>query len=66
MKNFKDSDYYKSGRILESAKKGNILSVQKFLEQKEKRIIEYDKNPALCHNCNKKLSYEKRKNIYDF
>lgn len=64
MGNFKDSEYYKSGKILESAKKGSIIGLEKIQEQKNQRILEYDQNPNKCVLCDKELSYEKRKNRF--
>lgn len=64
MGNFKDSDYYKSGRILENIKKGSILGSKKLIELKNKRIDEYNKKPKLCLFCNNKLEYKKRINKF--
>ena len=60
----KESDYYKSGRILKSLEKAALVAVDKNKSLKKYRIIEYEKNPKLCLCCNGALNYEKRKNQY--
>lgn len=64
MSNFKESDYYKSGKILENAKAGSILGTKKLKELKINRIVIYNENPNKCKFCNKDLVYEKRRNIF--
>jgi len=64
MGNFKDSDYYKSGKILENIKIGSILGSKKLKELKNERVIKYNDNPKLCLECSKKLLYDKRKNNF--
>ena len=64
MGDFKNSDYYKSGKILENAKIGSILGSKKLIELKEERIREYNKKPKLCSFCEKELEYKKRNNKF--
>lgn len=58
MGNFKESDYFKSGKILENALKGSPLGSKKIIELKEERIKEYEKNPKTIIE-EKKLNYVK-------
>lgn len=64
MSNFKESDYYKSGKILENAKAGSILGTKKLKELKIDRIKNYKENPNKCKFCNSDLVYEKRRNVF--
>jgi predicted HNH restriction endonuclease len=64
MGNFKESDYFKSNKIIENAKIGSVLGCKKLSELKEKRIEEYNKNPRLCIFCDKKLDYNKKINKF--
>jgi len=62
--NMKNTDYYKSGKhkacYLEAAKLGGAVGIRK----KEKRIVEYNKQPTLCKQCSIALLYSKRKNKF--
>ena len=64
MGNFKDSDYYKSGRSLENAKIGSIKSSIKSKELRLDRIKKYNENPKLCLNCFKPIDYDKKYNKF--
>lgn len=48
----------------ESGKLGYIASKQTQQKQKERRILDYNKNPNICKKCNDPLPYIKRKNKY--
>jgi len=48
----------------EAGKLGGIAQRKYAKEQKELRIKKYDKTPTVCKNCDKKLSYDKRKNKF--
>jgi len=60
----KQSDYYKSGKFLENAKKASNLGIKKILEIKQKRIESYNKNPKLCSQCLSPIIYDKRNNKF--
>ena len=60
MGEFKDSDYYKSEKHLESAKNAGIIGNLKIQELKAKRIKEYYENPKCCKECGNPIVYEKR------
>lgn len=64
MSKFKDSEYYKSGKLLESSKKGNVKSIEKVKFLKNERILDYNTNPKLCKECDSALPYEKRNNKF--
>lgn len=62
--NMKDTEYYKSGDHKRNADAARELAKKKNMENKKLRIIEYDKNPKLCKECSKPLSYQKRINVF--
>jgi hypothetical protein len=64
MGNFKDSEYYISGRSIENAKLGTIKSSLKTKELKLERIKKYNENPKLCLNCNNPIDYDKKCNKF--
>jgi len=64
MVGIKNTDYYKSGRILDSAKKANIKSTEILKDLKYKRIEDYNNNPKLCTECQCSLSYDKKNNKF--
>lgn len=48
----------------EKWKNAKIVSLDTVRKNKENRIIEYNKNPSRCNNCNSSLEYSKRNNKY--
>lgn len=60
MGTFKESEYYMSKEHIENMKRGSILGNLKIQELKDERIGEYNKNPNLCKECQKPISYEKK------
>lgn len=48
----------------EAGKLGAAKTKPILLEQKEKRIAEYNLNPVKCKNCQKVIPYDKKKNDY--
>lgn len=60
----KQSDYYKSGRFIDNAKKSSKLGSIRLSEIKMERIENYNKNPKLCFQCESPIIYEKRNNKF--
>src|ERR1035438_2569544 len=57
----KSTEYYKSGRLLENAKKGIEAGRKTQALQAQERISLYLTNPSLCIQCNSDLLYNQRK-----
>lgn len=60
MGNFKDSDYYKSDKHIQSILNAGVLGIKKIQEQRDRRIEEYNKNPKRCLFCNSPIEYQKK------
>lgn len=58
MSEFKESDYFKSDKHIQNAKKASILGISKIKEIKEININVYNLKPKKCKNCNNPLSYK--------
>jgi hypothetical protein len=57
---FKDSKYYMSDEHIKNSKNALIKGRLKIQKLKKERIEEYYKQPKLCKECEKPISYEKK------
>jgi hypothetical protein len=64
MGSFKDSDYYKLGKLQENALQGSKKAIIKNKELKKNRERLYLENPKKCLECNEMIPYEKRMNKF--
>ena len=64
MGKFKDSEYYKSGKSIENAKKGSIKGIIRTKELKLERVKKYNENPKLCLECHNPIEYDKKCNKF--
>jgi len=64
MGSFKDSDYYKSGKLQENALQGSMKAIIKNKELKKNREQLYLENSKKCIECYKIIPYEKRMNKF--
>lgn len=60
----KDSEYYKSGKLTENARKAALLGAEVGKLKRLKRIEEYNKNPKLCKHCNSPINYDYKINQF--
>lgn len=60
MDTFKDSKYYMSNEHIKNSKNALIKGRFKIQKLKKERIEEYYKQPKLCKECEKPISYEKK------
>lgn len=64
MGSFKDSDYYKSGKLQDNALLGSTKATVKNKELKKNREILYYESPKRCIECEKIILYDKRMNKF--
>ncbi len=64
MNKFKESEYYMSDEHKKNFKKCRVAGIEEIKKLKIIRILDYEKSPNLCKNCNESLSYEKKKNKF--
>lgn len=57
----KSTDYYKSGKHSENFLAAAAKGLAKQLENKQKRIDEYEANPTCCAECGKALPYHRKR-----
>ena len=60
----KSTDYYKSGKMIESARFGSEIAKQVNFEKYQKRIAEYNLNPKKCKLCLNSISYQQKYNLF--
>jgi 23S rRNA pseudoU1915 N3-methylase RlmH len=58
------SEYNGSLKHQENARAARKIGLIKLVEQKEKRIEQYNENPALCKQCLQPMPYQKRGNKF--
>ena len=64
MGNFKNSDYYISGKSIENAKIASLKGSLKSKELRLERIKKYNENPKLCLCCSNPIDYDKKCNKF--
>lgn len=57
----KETEYYKSGKMLETIRLGSKAAAEAARAKKAERIMDYDQDPNVCSYCSKAFSYEKRR-----
>ena len=56
----KETEYYKSGKMLETIRLGNKAAAEVARANKAERIRVYELNPNVCHYCSNAFPYHKR------
>ena len=53
-------EYFKSEKHIINAKKASKKGIEKLIQAKQIRVLEYNKKPKICLNCEQAIPYEKR------